>query len=434
MARWMRWIMSLLALLGLIGCSVVPGGPSGVDAAVVASDKAREQAPDAGIDVVRALAEGNTAFALDLYRQLLEDAGDDNLFYSPYSLSIALAMTYAGAEGETADQMAEALHFTLPELQLHAAFNQLDLLLSGRGEGAEGKDDEGFRLNVVNALWGQRDYDFLETFLDTLAENYGAGLRTLDFESDPERAREVINAWVGDQTEGRIEDLIPQGVLTALTRLVLTNAIYFNAAWAEPFNDELTTDAPFTLLDGQEVSVPMMHQTTQYAYVEGDGYQAVDIPYDGRELSMLIVLPTAGTLADYEAGLDAADLNDIVGRLGSQQVALTMPRFEARSAFSVVEALQALGMEEAFSQDDADFSRMTGEPELYISEVVHEAFVSVDEEGTEAAAATAVVMTLRSAAPMDPVEMRIDHPFLFFIRDLETGAVLFVGRIVDPRG
>jgi serpin B len=420
--------------LGLIGCSAVPGGPSGVEAAVVASDKARERAPDAEIDDVRALAAGNTAFALDLYRQLLEEAGDENLFYSPYSLSVALAMTYAGAEGETAEQMAEALHLALPEPQLHAAFNRLDLLLASRGEGAEGKDDQGFRLNVVNALWGQRDYEFLAGFLDTLAENYGAGLRTLDFASDPEGARKTINAWVEDQTEGRIEDLIPAGVLTALTRLVLTNAIYFNAAWAEPFNEARTEDDSFTLLDGSEVSVPMMHQTTNYAYAEGEGYRAVELPYDGNELSMLIVLPEVGTLGDYEAGLDAADLNDIVDRLQHRSVTLAMPRFETRSAFSVVEALQALGMEDAFSQQDADFSGMTEKPELYVSEVVHEAFVSVDEAGTEAAAATAVVMTLRSAAPMDPVEMRIDHPFLFFIRDVETGTVLFVGRIVDPRG
>jgi len=426
--------MSLFALLGLIGCSVVPGGPSGIEAAVVASEKPRERTPDAEIDDVRALAAGNTAFALDLYRHLLEDAGDENLFYSPYSLSIALAMTYAGAEGETAEQMAEALHLALPEPQLHAAFNRLDLLLASRGEGAEGKDDQGFRLNVVNALWGQRDYEFLAGFLDTLAENYGAGLRTLDFASDPEGARETINAWVEEQTEGRIEDLIPAGVLTALTRLVLTNAIYFNAAWAEPFNEARTEDAPFTLLDGSEVSVPMMHQTTNYAYAEGEGYRAVELPYDGHELSMLIVLPEAGTLGDYEAGPDAADLNDIVDRLQHRSVTLAMPRFETRSAFSMVDALQALGMEDAFSQQDADFSGMTEKPELYISEVVHEAFVSVDEAGTEAAAATAVVMTLRSAAPMDPVEMRIDHPFLFFIRDVETGTVLFVGRLVDPRG
>ena len=426
--------MSLFAVLGLIGCSVVPGGPSGVKAAVVTSDKARERDPDADLADVRALAEGNTAFALDLYRQLLEDAGDDNLFYSPHSIAIALSMTYAGAEGETAEQMAETLHIPLPESQYYAAFNRLDLLLAGRGEGAEGKDDEGFRLNVVNALWGQQGYAFLSAFLDTLAENYGAGLRTLDFESDPEGARRTINAWVSDQTEGRIEDLIPQGVLTALTRLVLTNAIFFNAAWAEPFNEELTEDAPFTLLDGSEISVPMMRKTTQYAYAEGEGYQAVALPYDGNELSMLVVLPEAGTLETYESGLSVAGLNEIVDRLQAQSVALTMPRFETRSAFSLVDALEALGMEDAFSQDDADFSGMTEKPELYITEVVHEAFVSVDEKGTEAAAATAVVMTLRSAAPIEPVEMRIDHPFLIFIRDIETGAVLFVGRIVDPSG
>jgi serpin B len=338
-------------------------------------------------------------------------------------------MTYAGARGETEKQMADTLHFTLPQDRLPPTFNSLDLELSQRGKGARGKDGEGFRLNIVNAIWGQKGYQFLSTFLDILAENYGAGLRVLDFAEEPEKSRITINEWVSNETNKRIKDLLPPGSVTALTRLVLTNAIYFNAAWQYPFDKDATKDGPFHLLDGGEVTVPMMREEKSLDYTEGEGYQAVELPYDGRQLSMLILLPRAGQFETFEKSLNAQRINDIVENLASQQVALTMPRFEFESSFSLGETLAAMGMPDAFS--NADFSGMTGSRDLFISDVVHKAFVSVDEAGTEAAAATAVIMP-PSAPPGATVEMTIDHPFIFVIRDIETGAILFVGRVVNP--
>jgi len=306
----------------------------------------------------------------------------------------------------------------------------LDIELSQRGEGAKGKDGEGFRLNIVNAIWDQDGYQFLSEFLDVLAENYGAGLRTLDFANAPEESRITINNWVSDQTEDRIEDLIPQGLIDALTRLVLTNAIYFNAAWQHPFSEDITEDGPFYLLDGGEVTVPMMRQTESFSYAEGDEYQAVELPYDGRELSMVILLPRAGQFEAFEGSIDAQVVDAILKGLESRQVALTLPEFEFESYFHLKEILAAMGMPVAFS-GDADFSGMMGNRDLFIAEVIHKALISVDEAGTEAAAATAVVMK-EIAAPLEPIEVTIGHPFIFLIRDIETGTILFVGRIVNP--
>ena len=395
---------------------------------VIQSDKPRETSPDVNDTDLTTLANGNSDFAFDLYQALSKE--DDNIFYSPYSVSQALAMTYAGARGETEQQMADTLHFILPQDRLHPAFNSVDIELSHRGEGAQGKDGEGFRLNIVNAIWGQKDYEFLTTFLDTLAESYGAGLRLLDFISAPDESRLTINNWVSDQTEGRIEDLIPQGLINKLTRLVLTNAIYFNAAWQYPFSEDITGAGPFYLLYGGDVTVPMMRQTESFRYVEGDGYQAVELPYDGSELSMIILLPQAGQFEAFEGVLNAQRVEDMVKALEPRQVTLTMPKFEFESSFSLKETLAMMGMPVAFS-GGADFSGMTGNRDLFIADVVHKAFVSVDEAGTEAAAATAVVMEL-TAAPETPVEVTIDHPFIFLIRDIETGTILFVGRVVNP--
>ena len=339
-------------------------------------------------------------------------------------------MTYSGARGETEQQMADTLHFALSQDRLHPAFNSVDIELGKRGEGAEGKDNEGFRLNIVNAIWGQKDYHFLPAFLDVLAENYGAGLRTLDFINAPEKSRLIINKWVSDQTEGRIEDLITQGMIDIFTRLVLTNAIYFNAAWQYPFSEDANRDGLFYLLDGKEVTVPMMNQTESLGYAEDADYQAVELPYDGGELSMVIFLPRDGHFETFEGALDAEQVNAIINTLEQRQVALTMPKFEFESAFKLKPVLVAMGIPVAFSES-ADFSGMTGGRDLYISEVVHKAFVSVDEAGTEAAAATAVIMKV-TALPSAPVEVTVDRPFIFIIRDIETGTILFLGRIVDP--
>jgi len=384
--------------------------------------------PVGGQADVPALVGGNTAFALNLYQALKGRPG--NLFFSPYSISQALAMTYAGARGETEQQMAQALYFNLPQAGLHPSFQSLDQDLARRGQGAQDQDAQGFRLNVANALWGQQGYQFLPAFLDLLSQSYGAGLQFVDYINAAEQARTTINDWVSQQTEGKIKDLIPAGELDSLTRLVLTNAIYFNAAWATPFDERATQDGVFTRLDGSQVQVPMMKQTGSLGYAGGSGYQAVELPYDGYELSMVILLPAQGKFAAFEDSLDAARTEAILKELAPGQVALTMPRFKFDSQFSLKDALSEMGMPLAFTSD-ADFSGMTGNRELFISAVLHKAYVSVDEAGTEAAAATAVEMSLTSA-PASPVEVTVDRPFLFLIRDLKTGTLLFLGRVVDP--
>jgi serpin B len=409
-------------MLSLVGCG------DGVGIGTAVSAKERVTAPDVAASDLTDLVYGNSEFAFHLYQALGKEGG--NLFYSPYSISLALAMTYAGARGETEERMADTLHFILPQDGLHPAFNGLDLQLASRGEGAEGKDEEGFRLNIVNAIWGQEDYRFLAEFLDVLAENYGAGLKLLDFVGAPEESRITINDWVSDQTEGRIENLIPQGVIDALTRLVLTNAIYFNAAWLNPFGEDMTAGGTFHLFEDGEVTVPMMMQTESFSYAEGDGYQAVELPYDGRELSMVILLPDTGQFEAFEGSLDADVVHSITKNLAYRQVTLTMPKFEFELDFSLKDTLAAMGMPVAFSTA-ADFSGITGNRDLFIAEILHKAFVSVDEAGTEAAAATAVAMAL-SAMPEEPVEVAVDRPFVFLVRDIETGAILFVGRVVNP--
>jgi len=423
MKKVFLYALIVVAMVGLVACAQPVSGE------VIRSEKQRVTSPDVNKADLTTLVAGNSAFAFDLYQALSE--ADGNLFYSPYSISLALVMTYAGARAETAQQMADTLHFTLANNRLHPAFNWLDIELASRGEGAEGKDEGGFRLNIVNAIWGQKDYEFLSQFLDTLAENYDAGLRPLDFAKAPEESRMTINNWVSDQTEGRIKDLIPQGLIDTWTRLVLTNAIYFNAAWQYPFKEEMTEDGPFYLLDGGEVTIPMMRQMETFGYASGDMYQVVELPYDGRGLSMVILLPRAGKCKAFETSLDYQRMDAIIKGLEYQRVRLTMPKFEFESYFSLGETLAAMGMPDAFLWGVADFSGMTGNRDLFIGDVIHKAFVSVDEAGTEAAAATAVVMPT-AGPPEEPVEVTVDRPFIFLIRDIDTGSILFIGRVVNP--
>lgn len=424
-------LLSLAVLLGLVaaplaGCSPNTG-PSVVKADVAQSDRPRLSAPDDS--GVPELVAGNSAFALDLYHALFDR--DANLFYSPYSISLALAMTYAGARGQTATEMAQALHYTLPQDELHPAFNALDQALASRGEQVDEEQGERFRLHVANALWGQQDFHFSPEFLDLLAEHYGAGLRLLDFQNAPEPSRETINRWVEEHTEQKIVDLLPPGSIDSLTRLVLSNAVYFNAGWMHPFAEATTQDAPFHLLDGSTVTVPMMHESERLGYAAGKGWQAVELPYVGGELSMVVLLPDEGQFEAYAQNLDAQGLAAALQSLERTQVQLAMPRFEYEAGAKLKGALTQLGMEQAFT-DDADFSGMTGKPELCISDVYHKAYVAVDEEGTEAAAATAVVGGVTSAMPAEPKEVRIDRPFIFLIRDVQTGAILFLGHVVNP--
>ena len=392
--------------------------------------------PRAGIENISTgdvdqLAEGNTRFALDLYQQIRSEPG--NLFYSPYSISSALAMTYAGAQGETAREMADVFHFVIDQQRLHPAFNALDQGLSALGEiEIEAEGGEPFQLNIANAIWGQKDFHFEEPFLDTLAENYGAGLRLLDYIQQPEQSRQTINNWVSDQTEKRIRDLIPQGAIDSDTRLVLSNAIYFIATWLEPFEEKMTEEDTFYGLDGNELKVKMMrHGSDQsFGYYRGEGFQVVDLPYVGSQISMLVLVPDQGEFSNFEENLSFEQLTQVVESLEYTPMYLRFPKFEYESEIGLAQTLAKMGMPSAFS-GAADFSGMTGSKDLYISDVFHKAFVSVDEEGTEAAAATAVVMKMVSA-PLNPVELTVDRPFIFLIREHETNSILFIGRVVEP--
>ena len=370
---------------------------------------------------------GNTAFALDLYQQLRTEKG--NLFYSPFSISEALAMTYAGARGETEKQMAAALHFTLPQAQLHPAFNAIDLALAKLGQGAAGKDGQGFRLNISSALWSQAGETIAAPFLDTLKQNYGAGVYQVDFLGAAEASRTGINDWVATRTEDRIKDLLPPGSVTSDTRLVLTNTVYFNVAWQTPFNPANTKLAPFTRRDSSQVDVQTMSAYQEMPYSDGADYAAVSIPYDGNELSMVLILPPQGGLDAFEASLTPSRLADLLGGMGERGVTITLPRFKVESSFSLGEALSRLGMKAAFT-DAADFSGISEKGGLSIGSVVHKAFVDVDEAGTEAAAATGVTLGVTSVP--QPAEIHLDHPYLFLIRDNKSGTILFLGRVENP--
>jgi serpin B len=423
MKKIILFALVAIMVLGLADCTRAAAG------SVLQSDKPRITSPATSQADVATLVEGNSAFAFDLYQVLR--GTDGNLFYSPYSLSLALGMTYAGARGDTEKEMADALRFLLPQDRLHPAFDSLDLTLASRGQGAKEKDDKGFRLHVVNAIWGQNGYIFLTPYLDALAENYGAGLRILDFMKDPEQARVTINNWVSDQTQEKIKDLIPQGAINAMTRLVLTNAIYFNAAWQYPFDKDVTSSGDFFLLNGNSVSIPMMRQTESFGYTAGDGYQAVELPYDGRELSMVIILPEQGRFDAFEASLNRPLAESIIGGMENKEVDLSMPRFTYKSDFSLKQVLTTLGMTEAFIPEEADFSGMDGKQDLFVQDVLHKAFIAVDETGTEAAAASGVVVGTTSV-PAEIITVQVDRPFVFLIRDIGTGAILFVGRVVNP--
>jgi serpin B len=400
---------------------------------VAESNLSRVTNPDVPPADLDTLVDGNTAFAFDLYQAVRPT--DGNLVYSPFSISIALAMTYGGARGETATQMADVLHFTQPEGQFHPAFNALDLDLAARpDQAADVDEDERFELSIANSLWGQDGWPFLPEFLDLLAANYGAGMRLVDFENATENARRQINDWVSDQTHKRIRDIIPPGTLDPSTRLALANAIYFKATWEYEFDPNETSDAPFYLLDGETVNVEMMGMETgkYFAYAAGDGWQAIALPYKGGLTEMVVIVPDAGNFEAFESALTAEAYNDIVSALEPQDVILSMPKFTFETQYSLSQTLAEMGMPDAINPDLADFSGMDGTHLLYIGDVLHKAFIAVDEKGTEAAAATIVIMMAGAIMP-EGVVLTIDRPFIYFVRDVPTGTILFMGRVVDPR-
>lgn len=403
---------------------------------VAASALTRNLSPDVAPADTAKIVEGNTELAVNLYKTLAKstDFADQNIFFSPHSISIALAMTYAGARGTTESEMASGLHFTLPQGTLHNAFNALDLALSSRGQGAQAADGAPFRLRVTNAIWGLEGMPFEKAFLDTIAVNYGAGVRLVDFVKDPEGARAAINAWVEKETEERIKDLLEEGTIKDRTRMVLVNAVYFNAAWALPFKPSATKDGTFHGVSG-DVTAPFMAQTTSLEFTRGDGFEAVTLPYDGHELDLVAIVPDAGTFGAFESALDGNKLASITASMTSGNVELKLPKFTIEGkGFSLKESLKALGVKTAFIDGEADFSGIVSPSveALHIDDVVHKAFVAVDEKGTEAAAASAVVIAAPPSVPAETAVITVDRPFLFGVRDRGTGAFVFLGRVVQP--
>ena len=396
---------------------------------------------------VAELVSGNTEFAFDLYQAVC--AREGNLLYSPYSVSLALAMAYAGARGTTEEEMAEVLHFTLPQEDFHPALQTLSLTVASRSA------DPKIQLTIANSPWVQTGYSFLPTFLDLLAANYNAAPRHVDFLGAPGEACDAVNEWVSRETEGKIQNLLDPAAIKPLTQLILANAVYFKADWLHPFSTAATRDGPFYLLDGSEIMVPLMEQEENFRYTSGEGYQAIELPYISENMSMVILISKEAAersdpwlpspplplpsgpidplhFEEFERSLNAERFASIVTDLRLTTVHLVMPKFTYESSFNLKGTLAGMGMPDAFTGYVADFSGMDGTRLLCISDVVHKAFVAVDEKGTEAAAATALPVATIDLPP-EPVQLTIDCPFIFGIRDVETGAILFVGRVLDPR-
>ena len=371
------------------------------------------------------VVKGNTAFALDLYARLGGEGG--NLFISPVSISTALGMTYAGAGGETAKQMSEVLHLPGDRAKASGALGALlkDLEALNKAKGCE--------LSIANSLWGQVGYPFRPDFVAGVKESYGAGLEHVNFARETEAARQVINAWVEKKTKDKIKELILQGQVTPVTRLVLVNAVYFKGDWKVPFKEDRTKDAPFHTSADQDVTVPLMHQTEHFGYMSNGDLQVLELPYAGEALSMVVLLPReAGGLGAFEKTLTPENLGKWLKSVRRKEVEVHLPRFTMTIRYELAKTLAAMGMPLAFDAMKADFSGMTTAERLCISEVIHKAFVDVNEKGTEAAAATAVIMEGIKAVPAPPPVFRADHPFLFLIRDGKTGSILFMGRVADP--
>ena len=434
--RWFQLFVAWLFVASiLLSCgsddSAESGGPSvGEPEDVIQLLVGSAERAAVNNDAATTASELITAVGGDLYGELRADA-DGNLAVSPYSIVSALAMTRAGAAGTTAAEMDTVLHVDLVD-DLDAAIGSLDGALStrpGTFPMPEG-DPVEIELSFGNALWPQQGFEFEASFLDTLVEHYGTGVYAVDYVTDSEGARGAINDWVSDQTQQRIPELITPGVLDNLTRLVLTNAVYLNAPWQFPFQDGATADAEFELLDGTTVDTPRMRLSESLGYATGDGWQAVALPYVEGDLAMVVLVPDAGKFDAVEAALSANLIVEVQADLAANQVNFGLPKWEFRAQTDLKAPLASLGMPSAFS-DSADFSNMSSGP-LFISDVLHEVFVSVDERGTEAAAATAVAMSLTAAPADPPIDLMVNRPFLFWITDQPTGAALFLGRVLDP--
>lgn len=424
MDSWLRCLGAVLLVSVTVSACSQP-----TSASIAQSSLPRDANPGVEQPIFSGFVEANNTFAIDLFHSLIPQRG--NLVFSPYSISAALAMTYAGARGDTESEMARALHFELGQASLHPAFNQLDLALV-RTAKSSSADEHPLQLRIANALWIEKTLPVLKSYLDIIARNYGAGVRLTDFVNQYEPARLQINDWVSDQTQKKIKDLIPQGVLDSYTRMVLVNAIYFKGDWLQQFDPADTKSAAFHRLDGSDIQAQLMFDQISAPYATGNGYSAIELAYQGGTAAMDIIVPDDGRFDSFESGLTAKQLDELLGGMQPASVALGLPKFQFASKVDLGDALSALGMPDAFNPDIADFSGMTGGRDLFISKVLHQSFVAVDEKGTEAAAATSIIMAPTSA--MEPgVILTVDRPFIFVIRDLSTRQILFIGHVLDPK-
>jgi serine protease inhibitor len=418
------WLLAACACTS--GEPPLGNGPGAMEAGsapgeFISAGKERVANPEVPASDLEVVAAGNTDFGAALYRELRQPG--KNLFFSPYSVSQALAMVYAGARGETASQMGQGLRFSLPQDRFHPAMNALNqALLAPSGDTGQATPPQ---FHGVNATWGQKGFAFQPGFLDVLALHYGTGMHVVDFPADPSGIREDINAWVWEQTEERIENLLPETAVTPLTRLILVNALHFKGAWASPFQEKGTRDAPFHTLEGATRQVPMMRGGSA-RHMKGAGFEALALDYVGRGFRMLIVLPDSGRFEEIESRLSADFLGSIRGALVSRALDVHLPRFEVETSAPLIPKLRELGIRDLF--EHADLSGMTSAESLVISSIEHKAFVSVNEKGTEAAAATAVV----AGPPSIPAPFLVDRPFLFLIEHVPTRNVLFLGRYMTP--
>ena len=368
---------------------------------------------------VEATVEAYNGFAFDLYRRY--SSGSGNILFSPYSISTALSMTYEGARGQTAEEMEAVFGFlTNPSNRLPSVAKIYNTL---------NEEDREYALHTVNALWIQQDYNILKEYVDNIANYYGGDANILDFASEPEESRLIINEWVEDRTNDRIKDLFPAGSIDSLVRLVLTNAIYFKGDWLYEFDPEATSVEDFYVSPSTAVEVDMMSLHRTFNYANTDNLQLLELPYTGDDVSMLILLPKEGHMDEVETKFSDQMLSELVDMMEETDVDVYLPRFTFDTKYFMTEDLAEMGMPTAFTSE-ADFSGMTGTKELYIDMVIHQAFIEVNEKGTEAAAATGVAMRLSAALPGEV--FRADHPFIFLIRDLDTGVIMFMGRVSDP--
>ena len=435
---FMRMLMMLMGIVFQTACfhdtdeaAIDDGFLKKFSGDIAQSDKVRLQPQISDTDL-DAQITGNVDFSLGLYKKLSNDSDfqNKNIVFSPFSISLAMAMLSAGAANNTLEEINQSLNFDSRQAVLHNAFNSLDLGFASRAGNFKRADSSigEIELNISNDLWGQEEYDFEATYLDNLAENYAAGMYLMDFSANAELARTEINQWISSQTKNKITDAMPQGSVTNDTRLVLTNTVYLKGSWFRPFDASLTSDSGFELLDGTIVSVPFMNQQAEFAIYQAEDVTAVEMTMVGEQLALLVLMPAASTFTSYESTFDRDKLSSILMAMQSSRIQLSMPKFDFKFDLPLKEKLKALGVVDAFNPMTADFSRIDGNTGLYVQSAIHKAFITVDEVGAEAGAFTGFSIGVTSVPP----SIVIDKSFLFLIRDKTNGSILFFGRVLDP--